>query len=116
MWTSPLRAYPVSGGSIAPGSVGEGEELTFLGETLQDVDATVHELEPRSGNEIPDRRRDEDLTGRGLGGDACADVHGDAADLAARKLFDLAGVNAGPHLQPEPRDGTDDGTRGPDRP
>ena len=43
----------------------------------------------------------EDLARSGLPGDTGARVDGDPADVAGRELLDLAGVDAGPDLEPD---------------
>ena len=73
---------------------------------------------PEPGDEVLDRRRDQDLRRTGEGADPGADVHGDAADIGAQQL-DLAGVAAGAHLEAQGLDRLADALRalhGPGRP
>jgi len=58
----------------------------------------LDEVEARPRHQIFDRARDEDLVGPGEAGDPRADVNRDPGD-ASRDDLDLAGVEAGPHLQ-----------------
>lgn len=53
-----------------------------------------------SGQQVPYRARNQDLSGSRMAGDPRADVDGDSDYIAADQLT-LAGVNAGPHLQPQ---------------
>jgi hypothetical protein len=61
-------------------------------------------MEPRTGRQVAQRRRHEDLTGSRGGHDPGADRDGDPADLAG-DLLDLADVKPGPHLEAERLDG-----------
>src|SRR5687768_10058057 len=69
-------------------------------DALQLVLAAWFEREARAGDEILDGARDEDLARPRERGDAGADVDGDAAHGAPRKLH-LAGVDAAPELEAE---------------
>src|SRR5439155_3772851 len=62
--------------------------------------APVLKEDSRAGDEIPDRARDEHLSGSRLRCDPRADVHRDPADLAADELA-LACVDAGADLETE---------------
>ena len=63
-------------------------------DAVQDVRSSILELDPRTGNEILDRLRDEHLVDRRLGGDTCAGVNRDPANApvderAAKLLFEM---------------------------
>jgi hypothetical protein len=60
--------------------------------------AAVLEDDPRTGHQVFDRARGEDLAGTGQSSDTRADVHGKAADVVAH-AFALPGVNAGSDLE-----------------
>ena len=70
------------------------EQLPFVGDALEAMEAAIIKAQPRPGDEVPHRARHEHLTGARQRGDACPDMHGDAANVIAGE-HDLAGVNAG---------------------
>src|SRR5260370_41642123 len=80
--------------------------------------AAVLEDDPRTGHQVFDRARGQDLAGTGQPSDARADMHGKAADVVAHPLA-LAGVDAGSDLEPRlaeaiaDGDGAADGARRP---
>ncbi len=61
--------------------------------------AAVLEDDPRTGHQVFDRARGQDLAGTGQPSDARANMHGKAADVVAHPLA-LAGVDAGSDLEP----------------
>jgi hypothetical protein len=65
------------------------------------------EGEIRADHQVLDGLREEDFGGRGERGHPCADVHGEATDLAA-DAFGLAGVQSGSDLDSERADGIGD--------
>ena len=71
-------------------------------------------IDPGPRDEILHRVRREDLPGAGQGADTSGDVDGDPGDVVASEL-DLAGVEAGPDLEPLRSDGVADRERGADR-
>ena len=79
------------------------------------VRAVRREPDPRAGDERGHRRGDEDLVGLREGGDARADVNGQAADSGGQQL-DLAGVQAGAYGETERVGGVPDPARAVDRP
>jgi hypothetical protein len=62
--------------------------------------AEVVEFERRSGDEIADRSRDDDVSGACRGQHTRPDVDGEAGELSVRSLA-LAGVDAGTELEAE---------------
>src|SRR5205807_2060345 len=93
-------------------------QLPLAGHALETVDTPLVELEARAGDEVDDGLGHEHLPRPGLGRDPLADVDGDAADVAAPQL-DLAGVDAGPHVDPQRPHRVADGegaAHGPGRP
>src|SRR5438093_7035506 len=82
-------------------------ELPALADAFERVLAAVVELDPCAGNQVPDRARDEHLPGPGKLGHPCADMHGDARDVAVPRRH-LAGVEPGTDLEPDERDGVPD--------
>src|SRR5260370_12352791 len=83
--------------------------------------AAVLEDDPRTGHQVFDRARGQDLAGTGQPSDARANMHGKAADVVAHPLA-LAGVDAGSDLEPRlaqaiaDGDGAADGARRPVEP
>ena len=77
------------------------------GTPLSSCASSLHELDPRAGDEIPHGRRHQHLARRRQGGHACADVHGDPADALLEEL-DLTGVNPSADLEPFLGSGCDD--------
>lgn len=78
----------------------DGEELPDAGEPFELGSAGIAEPDLGSGDQVPDRARNEDLTRPGLSSDTRADVHGNAAELVTDELA-LPGMEAGPKLEPE---------------
>src|SRR6266540_3187475 len=70
------------------------------GDTLQNLLASLLELDPRPGDEVSHRRGDEHLPGGRSRGHARADVDCDAADLVAEELT-LPGVHPAADLETE---------------
>src|SRR5207245_1646106 len=60
--------------------------------------AAVLEDDPRTGDQVLDRARGEDLAGAGQSSDTRTDVHGKAADVVAH-AFALTRVEAGSDLE-----------------
>src|SRR3954468_19763481 len=83
------------------GSAGDCEEAPFAGGALQRLHAAVGELEAGADDQLAHRAGNEDFARRRQGSDSGADVDRHAADVVADQL-DLAGVDAGPHIQPDP--------------
>lgn len=77
------------------------------------MEITVFELEARPGDQVTNRRADEDLAATGEGRHASSDVDGDTSDPVAGDL-DLAGVDTGTDLNPERPHASDSGGRAPD--
>jgi hypothetical protein len=71
-------------------------------EPLQVSLAAILEYQPRSGHEISHGGRYQHLAGSGVAGNASADVYGDPAQLAVRKLA-FAGMHASADIKPIPR-------------
>jgi flavin reductase (DIM6/NTAB) family NADH-FMN oxidoreductase RutF len=69
--------------------------------------ATFLELDAGARNDVLDRARDEHFSGTGHRDDPGREVNRDAAEAVVGAL-DLAGVDAGPHLDAEPADGGHD--------
>src|SRR5918992_2657190 len=91
-----------------PGAVAEssGIELPVARDALEVVVAAVLEVDAGAGGEVADDARYEYFAGLRLGGDAGADVDGDALDPAVDDLH-LARVDAGADLEAELLDGVD---------
>ena len=87
----------------------------MLREALEIVRPSILEADPRSGDEVLDGARDEDLTGLGEGGDAGRDMDRHAPELAGDALG-LAGWEPRSHLQPQAADSVPDGGRTRHRP
>ena len=81
---------------------------------LELVHAVVGELEPRSGDRVAERRRNEDLPRLPRAHHARADVDGEPSDLPLHQL-DLADVQAGADLDPDLPDAVGDRARASDR-
>src|SRR3954470_24653569 len=84
------------------GSAVDCEEAPFAGGALQRLHAAVGELEAGTDHELAHGAGDEDFARAGQRAYTGADVDRHAADVVADQL-DLAVVDAGPHLEPEPR-------------
>jgi hypothetical protein len=78
------------------------------------VFAAVEELDVGSGDEVSNGPCDQDLTRRGMGGDALSDVDCDSANVIAAQ-FDLAGVETSAYLHAERADRVADRARASDR-
>src|SRR5262245_9269923 len=96
MFRSPLLAYRVSGRA-------DGIQPPLSRNALQLVGAALVELDSRTGHEVLDRGGDEHFTRLGERGDPRSRRDRDPAELAVDAL-ELAGVEAGPHLEPERAD------------
>src|SRR2546423_3358878 len=62
------------------------EYAPFPGDALEWMRAAVLEDDPRTGHQVFDRTRGEDLTGAGQSSNTRTDVHGKAADVVAHPL------------------------------
>src|SRR5918999_966578 len=91
-----------------PGAVAEssGVEIPVARDALEVVVAAVLEVDAGAGGEVADDARYEYFAGLRLGGDAGADVDGDALDPVVDDLH-LARVDAGADLEAELVDGVD---------
>ncbi len=69
--------------------------------------ASIRKSDSRSGDQVADRLRDEDFIGFGVGGDAGADVDGEAGDLVVVE-FTFADVDADSRFEAERSDAVDD--------
>src|SRR5207302_2758992 len=94
--------------------LGDRVQTPFAGHALELAVAAVDELEARPGDEIANGAGDKHLARARLPGDARADRHSDAGDLAVGQLA-LPRVQPGADLEPERADGLDDVTGAPDR-
>jgi hypothetical protein len=98
---------PASGGLALHQLVGHGEEFPLVGYALERVHAAIGEGEARTGDEVSDRARNQDLAGLRKRCDACRDVHCDAADIVVDELA-LARVHTRPGFETKaPRLGHD---------
>ena len=77
-----------------------GEQLPVAREPLELAVAAILECDPRAGDEILHRARNEHLAGLRLRCDARSGVHRDPGDLSVDELT-LARVQAGPDLEAE---------------
>src|SRR5436190_22640781 len=75
-------------------------ELPLARHALQRMHAAVGERDSRAGDEVRDGPRDEHLPRPGDRSHARADVDRDAPEVVAYQLA-LAGMEPGPHLDPE---------------
>jgi len=75
----------------------------------------IGELDARSGHEIFDGLRDEDVARSGMRSDSCADRNGDTGNLSVHDLS-LAGMQTGPELESQLGNRVADGARAADRP
>ena len=91
------------------------EQLPFVGDALEAMEAAIIKAQTRPGDEVPHRARHEHLAGVRHRGDPCPDVHGDAANVIAGK-HDLAGVNSGADLETDSAHGRRDLLGTPDGP
>src|SRR5918912_3540752 len=89
-------------------------DLPRPGHALELVLAALLEGDPRAGDEVAHRARDEDLTRPGQRRDPRAGVDGDPAHLPVRELA-LAGVEPCAELEPEAAHAVADRARGADR-
>src|SRR5215208_399043 len=85
--------YRPSTGSGLDRAALDGEQPPFAGHALELVRAAIGELDPRPGDQVLDRARDEQLPRPRAGSDARPDMHRDPADVLAPQLA-LAGVHA----------------------
>src|SRR5207248_3444851 len=90
------------------------EDLPGALDALELLRAALLEGDPRADDEVLDRARGHDLGRPGERDDARADVDGDPLELAVDRA-DLAGMQAGAHVEPELMDGADDRRCGLDR-
>jgi hypothetical protein len=75
----------------------------------------VFQIDPRTDDEVPDRRGDEHLPGARECGNAGCDVHRNSGDLPPDHL-DLASVKTGANLEVELSDGARNRSGAADRP
>src|SRR5204863_9222085 len=104
---------------LSGGSCGrDAEDPPLAGDALEGVRAPVLELDPRTGNQVLHRGRDEDLSRAGERRDPGPHVDGDPPNVVAGEL-DLSGVQAAAHIEvhgahaPSDRIRASDGPRGP---
>src|SRR6185503_18193143 len=90
-------------------------EAPTLRHPLEIVFPLILEPESAAGDQIPDRRRDQDLVRSGHRRHARSDVDRDTSHVASRDL-DLTRVHAGPDLETQRPNLVDRGLRAPDRP
>jgi hypothetical protein len=74
------------------------EDAPLAWDTLEDVDPSIVEADPRSNDQVFHSTGHEDLAGAAYGSDPSPNVHGDPADLVAGHLR-LSSVEPGPDLQ-----------------
>src|SRR5829696_2463168 len=103
-----------------PGEAGRSlwsrrEKSPLVGDSPKPLLAAVHEPDPRPGNEVLDRARDEHFARGGEACDARRDVDRDPADVPIHQL-DLAGVEADPVLEAQGAGGLCDRVSTADRP
>jgi hypothetical protein len=79
------------------------EDPPLARDAFQSFRSAIREAQARASDQILDGARHQNLAGGGEGGDAGADVDGDAADVVADH-FALAGVEPGSDLDAERRD------------
>src|ERR687895_2330525 len=106
----PHRRLPYSR-AVAESS---GVEMPVARDALEVVVAAVLEVDAGAGGEVADDARDEYFAGFRLGGDARADVDGDALDPVVDDLH-LARVDPGADLEAEVADGVHGLVRAGDR-
>src|SRR5262245_61459631 len=89
------------------------EEPPLTVDALEGARTAVLEAQTRPDHEVLDGTGREDLSGSRLGGDARADVDGNAADVVSH-THALAGVDSDAHLEPDGPDGIANGEAAPD--
>ncbi len=75
------------------------EQGPFVGRPVQPVAAALGEGDPRSGHQILDRPRDQDLRGPRERSDPIGDLHRGPSDVLPDQV-DLPGMDPGPDLDP----------------
>src|SRR5205823_7140273 len=86
----------------------DSKEMPLALDAFQAVDAALFKLDTRTGHDILDRARYQDLARAGQRRDAGSGMHGDALDTLADQLT-LAHVNARSYLDTQSPDGARDG-------